>query len=784
MFNMGQAVGYLMLDTSGFTSGLGTARSAMKQFTSEEGTAETRMKGLGTAASATGTAMTKGLTLPILGVATAAVKTTADFDAQMSKVSAIAGATGDDFDALRDKAREMGAKTKFSATEAGEAFEYMAMAGWKTEDMLDGIEGIMNLAAAAGEDLGTTSDIVTDALTAFGMSAEESAHFADILAAASSNSNTNVAMMGETFKYAAPVCGAMGYSAEDAAVAIGLMANSGIKASQAGTSLCGILTRMVKPTKESAAAMDALGLSVDDGEGNMYSMMEIMEQLRDSFQNDLVISADDLTAALAELNDQLEAGEISEDDYADAMEELTHRAFGAEGAVKAQYAAMLAGRNALSGLLAIVNASDEDFEKLTNAVDHCSDTFVKTIDGAIMPMSEALEKGLEWVEEYQGDAERMAAVMQDNLSGQLTILLSQLQELAISIGDLLMPYLRQFVDWLQRLVDKLNNMDEETKARIVRIGLIVAAIGPVLLILGKVFTAIGTIISVIKTLRTVFLALNAVMLANPIVLIIAAIAALVAAFIYLWNHCEEFRQFWIDLWEKIKEAASTAAQWVSDTIDKIKEWFANLGENLRELWEDIKTTVSEAIAAVIEAIIEFGINLYDKAKEAFEKFKQGAKEKWTEIKTWIKEKLADLIQTIKNKYESIKNAGRNLISNFWNGMKDKWASVRNWVSEKINWLRDKWNSAKKWVSGLVSSGSYATGTDYILSDRVVQVHEGEAILSKQENKERMNGMEIENSVVPIILNVTEQIDGMTLAKNQYKYNLIVNKQHGVSFVNA
>ena len=269
MFNMGQAVGYLMLDTSGFTSGLGTARSAMKQFTNEENTVETRMKGLGTAASATGTAMTKGLTLPIVGIATAAVKTTADFDAQMSKVSAIAGATGDDFDALRDKAREMGAKTKFSATEAGEAFEYMAMAGWKTEDMLDGIEGIMNLAAAAGEDLGTTSDIVTDALTAFGMSAEESAHFADILAAASSNANTNVAMMGETFKYAAPVAGQMGYTAEDTAVAIGLMANSGIKASQAGTSLRGILTRMAKPTDEVSMAMDALGLSLDDGQGHM-----------------------------------------------------------------------------------------------------------------------------------------------------------------------------------------------------------------------------------------------------------------------------------------------------------------------------------------------------------------------------------------------------------------------------------------------------------------------------------------------------------------------------------
>ena len=184
------------------------------------------------------------VTTLIGGVGVAAVKTAADFDSAMSQVAAVSGATGKDFDTLRNKAREMGAKTKFSATEAAEAMNYMAMAGWKTEDMLDGIEGVMNLAAASGEDLAPTSAIVTDALTAFGLSAKDSGHFADILAAASSNANTNVSMMGETFKYCAPIAGALGFSAEDTAEAIGLMANAGIKSSQAGTALRTIMNNL------------------------------------------------------------------------------------------------------------------------------------------------------------------------------------------------------------------------------------------------------------------------------------------------------------------------------------------------------------------------------------------------------------------------------------------------------------------------------------------------------------------------------------------------------------
>ena len=367
------------LDSSGVKKGLdeinGTAQSGFSKF-SEIGK---------NALSVFAGNMLTGVVSQAKNAAGAVLDIGMSFESGMSKVEAISGATGEDLAALTDKAKEMGAKTKFSATESAEAMQYMAMAGWKTSDMLNGIEGIMNLAAASGEDLATTSDIVTDALTAFGLSAQDSTHFADVLAQASSNANTNVGMMGETFKYVAPVAGAMGYSAEDVATAIGLMANSGIKASQAGTSLRTILTRMAKPTKEVQTAMDQLGVSVIDSDGNMKSLHEIMDDLRSGFS-------------------------------------------GLSEAEKVNMAATLGETDGMSGLLAIVNASDRDYQKLTDSINNCS-----------------------------GAAESMAETMQDNLEGQLTILGSTAESLALEIYESVKGPL---TDMTKLGIDAVSNLTE------------------------------------------------------------------------------------------------------------------------------------------------------------------------------------------------------------------------------------------------------------------------------------------------------------------------------------
>lgn len=555
-----------------------------------------KIKSIGSGIAQVGQDLTTKVSLPIVTAFGSAVKITADFDSQMSKVKAISGATGKEFDSLRDKAREMGATTKYSASEAGQAFEYMGMAGWKTEDMLNGISGIMNLAAASGEELGTTSDIVTDALTAFGLEAKDSARFADILASAATNANTNVSMMGESFKYVAPVAGSLGYSAEDVAVALGLMANSGIKADMAGTSLRNMFQRMAKPTKESQEAMDRLGLSLQDDEGKMYSFREIMDQMRSSF-SEINMSAADYDKAIEQLDADLADGTLTQSKYDAALEELNKQAFGAEGAEKARAAAMLGGTRAMSGLLAIANATEKDYNDLTKAIDSSSDTFAKLADGSVVPLNEALESGQEILETYEGQAAAMAATMEDNLGGEITKLKSALQELAISFGDLLMPKIREIVAAIQGFVDKLNSMDDAQREQIIRIAAIVAAIGPVLLVIGKVVTGIGSVISMIGKVTAALAGISA-----PVLAAIAVIGLLAGAFVTLYKNNDEFKNKVDTTFAGLKEKFAEVWEGIQPQLEELGAAFSELMDTLEPVFEAIMDFVGGLLEGVLSAV--------------------------------------------------------------------------------------------------------------------------------------------------------------------------------------
>lgn len=333
------------------------------------------------------------------------VDTYADFESTMSRVKALANANNEQMEALTAKAKEMGAQTKFSGTESAEAFTYMAQAGWQVQDMIDGIGGIMSLAAADGLDLASTTDIVSNALTAFGMTAKDTAEFADVLAVASSATNTNVSDLGEAFKYIAPVAGAMGYSIQDASVALGLMSNNAVKGSMAGTALKTALANMAAPTDNMAAAMKKYGISLTDSEGNMKTLKGVMDNLRSSL------------------------GGLSETEQTAA-------------------ASTIFGKEAMAGMLAIINTSEEDYKKLTEAIN-----------------------------DSQGAAERMAGTMQDNLKGSLEQLGGAIETVQLSWGERLKPYIIALSDMLQenmpaieefglKVFDAIDKKIAETKDKI------------------------------------------------------------------------------------------------------------------------------------------------------------------------------------------------------------------------------------------------------------------------------------------------------------------------------
>lgn len=613
------------------------------------------------------------VSLAVIGLGTAAVKTAADFDASMSKVAAVSGASGDELDALRAKAREMGETTKFSASEAADAMNYMAMAGWKTEDMLSGIEGIMNLAAASGEDLATTSDIVTDALTAFGLTAADSAHFADILAAASSNANTNVGMMGETFKYCAPIAGAMGYTAEDVAEAIGLMANAGIKSTQAGTAMRTMMTKLQGNLELSGAAFGDVTIATANADGSMRELGDILGDLRVYFS------------------------QMTESEAAAAAE-------------------MLVGKNAMSGFLAVMNAAPEDIEKLNTAITSC--------DGA---------------------AADMAAVMQDNLAGQLTILKSQLQELAISFGEMLMPIIRKVVASIQSFVDKLNNMDEGQRKTILTIGMVVAALGPLLVILGKTISGVGsamkgfvTLSNGIAKLKLAATSGTGIMgklgaaiggISAPVVAVVAVIAVLAAAFAHLWNTNEEFRNKITEIWNGIKATISGFCDGIVERLNSLGFEFSSITEVLKAIWDgfcNLLAPVFEGAFSIIASVLSMTLDVILGTVDFFIAVFTGDWEgAWEAVKNvfstvWngIVSVLSTLLDTIKNvlntalgwigsSWESAWNGIKNFFSSIWSGTKNTVSTIinaiANTISSVVNGIKNTVSSVFNGIRSTISS---------------------------------------------------------------------------------
>lgn len=451
-----------------------------------------KLQEIGNSMKNVGRNMTMYVTAPVVAGFAVAAKKGIEFDDSMRKVKATSGATGEEFEALKKKAREMGATTKFSASDSAEALNYMALAGWDSKQMMEGLSGVMDLAAASGEDLGAVSDIVTDGLTAFGLKAKDSGHFADVLAQTSSKANTDVRGLGEAFKYAAPVAGALGYTIEDTSIAIGLMSNAGIKGEKAGTALRTMFTNLSSPTRAMGNEMERLGISITDSNGEMIPMRKLLDQLREKFKH------------------------LSKDQQASS-------------------AATIFGKEAMSGALAIINASDEDYQKLTKSIDSSS-----------------------------GASKRMAETMESGLGGKLRTLRSQLEELSLTIYDRIEPALKIIVSAFSKVVTWVTKLPTSIQLAIVGFGLFAAVLGPLVFmfglfisVMGNAMTVLGPLLinvnkagGVFAFLRTKIaslvklfpiLGVSISSLTLPITLIVGALVGIGIAFYQAYKRSETFR---------------------------------------------------------------------------------------------------------------------------------------------------------------------------------------------------------------------------------------------------
>lgn len=533
------------------------------------------------------------------------VKVGASFEKAMSEVQAISGASGESLENLTEKAKEMGRTTAFSASEAAEAMKYMAMAGWKEQDIISGISGVMNLAAASGESLGSVSDIVTDAMTAFKMSSEQAEHFADVLAATSSSANTNVEMLGMSFKQSAALAGTMGYSIEDVSLALGLMANAGIKGETAGMAIKNSIANMASPTKSMAAVMDQLNLSLTDSNGNMKDFRTVLTEVRKGFSG------------------------LSKDEQAAA-------------------AATLFGKEAMAGMLSIVGASDADFNKLADAIDNSSGSAKKMADVMLdnlsgqFTMLKSVTEGIgisiydkfkrpltDALKSVTKNFEGLAKSLESGaLSGGLDTLAKTISDALVGISNWLVDVLPTIINFTTNFIELISTVsgaiiDNWGWIEPVLMGIVGAFAAFKILTFVNGLMAAWTAISTGAAVGTTALGAAVAFLTSPIFLIAAAIGAAIAVGILLWKNWDAIKVKALELWNYLGEAwsgiketvvgyATQLGEWVSGVWTGIKDGAANMASGVVSFF----TNAFTALPGILKSPINGAISLINGAVNA------------------------------------------------------------------------------------------------------------------------------------------------------------------------
>lgn len=608
-----------------------------------------KLKGVGDKMTSVGKDLTTHVTLPLVAVGTAGVASFAEVDKTMQLTNKTMGNTEEQAEMLSRAMKEAAANSTFGMNDAATATLNFARAGLSAEEAAAALAPAMNLAAGEGGDLDTVSAGLVATINGFHGSFDEASHYADVFAAACNNSALDVNSLSSAMSVAAPIFAAAGYSIDDAALYMGVMANNGIDADKAANSLKTGLARLVSPAKEGAEMMEKLGISVTNADGSMKDSVTIQKELHDAF------------ARLSE-SEQIAA------------------------------ASAIFGKNQMAPWLALINTAPGDVDELSASLAGCA-----------------------------GTTDEMAKAMMSGFGGSLEKLKSSLDVLITSIGERLAPTILKVAEFVQKLVDKFNALTPKQQETIVKIGLIVAAIGPLLVVLGTLLSSIGSImtwapkivsgvssiIGIGGKLMSGLKALWAVLMANPIVLIIAAIAALVAGFIYLWNTSEEFRNFWINLWNAIKETAKAVVDAiVTFFTETIPNALTALGEFFKSIWEAIKTGVSTAWNAIKETISSIVNGIKDFLTGAWDAIKTGASTAWNAVKTtvttvWdgIKSGVSSAVNGVKETISGAWNAVKSTTTSVWNGIKSAVSSAIEGVKSTIS---NGLNSAKSTITNILN----------------------------------------------------------------------------------
>jgi len=746
MLDLGSAVGHLLLDTQGFSSGFTSAIQAVRTMQNASSTAGDKFTSMGRALTSVGGSMTRSVTVPLVAIGTAAVHTAANFESSMSQVQATMGITTESMsdlngesvntmDALSALAQRLGSETKFSATEAAAAINNMAMAGYSTQEIYESLPQVLSLASAGALDLDYATQLVANGLNVMGMETSNAQELADKLAVTASNAYGSVSDFGEGLLVAGAQAKLANVSLTDTMTALGILGDNGISASEGGTYLRNTLKNLYTPTEDAAKALKELG----------------------------VVTADQVTGDLRDFQSVL-------GDLGAALDGLTEEQ-------RIQYMSRIFDARTISAANALIANSGERWDELSASIDNAG-----------------------------GAADRMAATQLDNLQGQLTILKSSIEGAAISFGELLLPVVKQAVDAFQGLMNWINGLDESQKKIVVTVLEVVAAIGPMLLILGKLSTAIGAIIGLFSGTGGLSTALS--LLTGPLGWIILAVAALAAAWAtdfmgirevtaevvgYIQEIIQSFlgaiQTMWAtdlfglrttveQFWESIKSAFGLALEAIRLLFKAFAAIFkgdwSSAWETIKQLgstvWELIKTLFGAFLDGIVGLLVGIGAALHGAALAAWNLIKDGAMKAWEAVKSWFELAKEDPVKAIESIGTALMNAGKSIIDSLWEGLKSAWGAVSSWFEEKAAWISGVFSNVSA-VFGGGGGGSYASGLDYITHDRVVQVHEGEAILTKEENRERRSnnnrsGGDTYNFYSPKALNPTTAAREMKKAKQQ------------------